>query len=966
MAERAETDQIVTIIPGGGGIDAHGGERTAQLPAFSRSESTDQAREEPKPGVYYEQRTRAILEDFADRLPNPEQKARYQEVLTKLAEHLTLDEGTAEAYGEVWDDLAERGGKAVASKTKEHFQSQLSKALIMVDGYAQVESAAQERAVLVYAEALLANLQKQSIYPDEELEGRAFDANEALEGLGLPPEESEPLVAALNGLTNFADFSFIQCGLKLTERTDAYLSPDDPAARVNNVVQLNPVEVERHLQAAHSQIEGAYRRVIEALDELGPPEAAALELANREQNPELDLQVNPFADWEEEVANRYGITLSPGEHLPNRCYVSAVFGRGRDERGFMGFAREHKIKHLVENVEHRAEVVDGGQVRLEKVLATRITLKAAITSGEWREGQTLRPGESRPPEFFKNVFDVQVWGVEIDSANKAANLLDQLNAAEGVELEGNEVVEVITRDDPRLAEVEAYRIPVKNHRNESEFLVVDRQTYEGMRQAAEVSRDSYARLAALDPRYAESPPEERHAHFRAQLYQHENTPEGWVERQRDFIVTERISRERTEALRATGNEVDEFVAEQLEQALESYRRQFNEFQLNFGHPARYREVAVARLASRNVGPRTPDYKNLVLREMDAVAWEYLDRWTAFRAVTSRVLSLRETAQEAVYIDRQFIKFLANLDYKLEFQIRQASIELPEVPEGIDARWFREAPLPFSRSTEPPTFRGRLLNTVFSEAQIAYRTVKPKSGERWIKRVPTTIEDLLTSHSPLVQMATDFACEQAIEEPQSLESGLKAEAYRVVEALKALNAGEDQSPLAVFKRNLAVLTETYEMDYPTGESVRSLIGEQRVDLERWLNRELNPYELNRLVEGRWEVTQEREQAIKQLMIVRYYYEIARDMNKVLSGVAKRRAKLDKFTPEELIIYAGLIAATVKATAAVDLTQIANLEEIHPHQPLLETVAIHYENALNELLETSSLGSELRERLSDIRI
>jgi len=321
--------------------------------------------------------------------------------------------------------------------------------------------------------------------------------------------------------------------------------------------------------------------------------------------------------------------------------------------------------------------------------------------------------------------DVTVWSVTLNSADAVANFLDQLEAADAMQMHGEVVGEVLGNwtSGEIFKNARAYRVPVLNHRGEPSFLVVDKETYDAMKKVAENSQASYAELARKDNRYAVSDQAKRHKAFRPQLKEHRATPEAWVDQERDFILAEELSLQRINTLDATGNEVDGYNADQLRPALENYRRQLNDFQMNFCRESRYRELAVGRLATRGVAGNAPDFSRLLVQEMNAVAWEYANRWNAFKSVTTRLLelqSIRNGTSDAQLDDRNIriaehdlLNFLANLDYELEIQTRATSTNIGEdaIRQVIPRRVLRSAREVTTIAPEPvalPDVLGRLV------------------------------------------------------------------------------------------------------------------------------------------------------------------------------------------------------------------------------------------------------------------
>lgn len=645
--------------------------------------------------AYFLQQTLPTLRHFVAELVGTNydhltraQEIRYNGVIADLANKIRA-EAVAPINQGCESYLLDVGGQELATRIERSFDAQFAQGFLLIDTYAEevtpgVPSAQrlnQEKALLVYTELMLNRMNGQ-------VEINADELGTTLQELGFTQPEAYALGRAFTGIYGHVEptlFSFVD---EVT--TDSNFIPLDEEAEMVSVLSLlddeeqeevqrhlNPTAVIQHLEHKNAVVEGAYRVLIGALDGLNEPAHQAW-IEQREQNPEINLNEQPFSTWEAQIAEKNGITLQAGEHLPSKYYINGCLGTEKSESKLFGIQGTHKLKHVIKNADHKAPVRSGGQgkEKLEKVQAAEITLMAGVYQGEWQQGKTLQPGESRPKEFFEKVVDVTIWSTSLNSADAVENFIDQLKEADALVLKGAEVTQVLGRyEDGMLNGAQAFRVPVMNHRGEPSFIVVDRETILEMMRVAQVSQESYARLAQRDPRYAVHSREERWKAFRPQMRQHENSPASWVDQERDFILTEEISAERIRALRAGGGEVDGFVADQLTLALENYRAQFNEFQMNYCRISRYRDLAVGRLARRNLTDGAPDYQNLLRGEMNAVALEYMNRWNAFRNITTRLV--QEGAGGIDGATRELLEFLANIDYELEIQVRVNSTDVDE-------------------------------------------------------------------------------------------------------------------------------------------------------------------------------------------------------------------------------------------------------------------------------------------------
>lgn len=713
MARRAVNngEEVYTIAPDGGAIDRGGGRNGNGGNGHRNGNGRNHAEENAEPASpeqgtltvegnnvrlegnrdtievdkYFLQKTLPALRGFVGELVNrdPEnftgvEEARYSQVITELANMVTAEAKApvnkgCEAY------LKDVGGLDMAERIEKSFNAQLAKSFILINTYASevgtgVPSAQrlnQEKALLVYAELMLERMEGRVEIDDyhlvQTMETLGFSDREIFE-LGIAFMEVNHHVEPT--LTSFADEIISVDGnfIPADERAQmiASLSLIDGAEEDPPAAVLNPVAVNQYLENKNNVTEVSYRALIDALDRLNEP-ARARWIEQRDQNSEINLNEHPFSTWESQIAERNQVALQPGEHLPSKFYINGCLGSGNIETKIFGIQGRHKLKHTIKTETEKAPVRTDGQRRekLVNVEAVTIGIMAAVYQGELNERHTLQPGESRPKEFFERVVDLQVWGVHLNSADKVANFMDQLAEAEALAMNGPEVTRVLGKylgnNSQEVQNANFFRIPVVNHRGEADFLVIDRATLTEMMRVAHASRDSYARLAQMDPRYAVHSREERHAAFRAQLRQHVNTPESWIDQERDYVVVETVSREKIMALRGTGDADDYRTSLLLERALQDYTARFNDFQLNYCRLSQYRNIAISRLTGRNIQRNAPDFNQLLRGEMNVVALEYMNRWNAFRNVTSRLLNMRNV--EA--LEQELAGFLASINNELE-------------------------------------------------------------------------------------------------------------------------------------------------------------------------------------------------------------------------------------------------------------------------------------------------------------
>ncbi len=661
-------------------------------------------REALEADAYFLERTLPTLRGFVRELVVKDQdhfteaqEVRYTGVISDLANRVRA-EVTAPVNRGCESYLRDIGGRELANRIERSFDAQFAKGPLLIDTYAEealpgeptIERLNQEKALLVYAELLLNRMNGQ-LAIDEPALGRTFGE------LGFSPEQAHALGEAFTAvyghveptLTSFVDeiigndANFIPVEvvapvLPVVEETPPEPPEAPPPPPEPHVRELNRTAVCEYLEHKNDVTEGAYRVLINALDRLNEP-AQQRWIEQREQNPEINLNERPLSTWQTQVQDRIEQAEGARRQIESRDYINGLLGTRKEETKFLGFKGNHEVKHHVKNVKHKAPVREAGSSRdsLVDVEATEIAIMSGIWQGEVYEDKTLHPGESRPKDYFGRVVDVTVWSVSLNNADAVANLLDQLAAADAMQMDGESVGRVLG-NHTEVPNAKAFRIPVIDHRGQPTFLVVDRETYGEMVRVARISQASYAALLRRDsgytgdpPRYAVHDRETRHAAYRPQLREHQATPQNWVDQERDFILAEEISQQRIAALR-TGTELDRFVAGQLDEAAVRYQAQFNEFQMNFCRESQYRELAISRLARLHL-ENAPDYQTLLRQEMNAVALEYINRWSAFRGITTRLLELRDAAGA----ERELLDFLANIDRELEVRVRVDSADVRE-------------------------------------------------------------------------------------------------------------------------------------------------------------------------------------------------------------------------------------------------------------------------------------------------
>lgn len=982
--------------------------------------------EEYSPREYFDNRTITILRGFVGRLEDEGEIDHYSQVLTELAEALDVDDVTRVAYETAEAEIASRGSSELAESVLSFYRDQFRKSFQVVDGYADDRSSErltddertirleQERTLLLYSEFLLANIRLNSIHADRQGAGREFleaGLAPALNDLTISAEQRDALSRAFGALQNYAEFSFTQTCKNVIDHGIEYLPAGDPATASNGGVALDAHFInDVHFVRANDRIEDAHRLMISALDSLNEP-ARQRWVTERGQNPEIDLIQNSFSTWQEQVEAQ----IVEREHLDqvrpmeSRDYISGILGSRKEEVALWGIRRAHELNHYIKNVDHQAPIKGPGASRdkLETVQATEIAVMAGVWQGEWNQGVTATPGESHPKEFYERVVDVTVWSVSLNSADTVANFIDQLEAADAMQRNGEVVGNVLgNRTNYReFGNAQAYRVPVLNHRGEPSFLVVDKKTYDAMLDVAQTSRESYANLARQDSRYAVHDRETRHAAFRPQLTENRITPEGWVEQERDFILAEEVSRQRVAGLEG-GTDADRFVAGQLNESMASYRAQFNEFQLNFCRESRYRELAVSRLTLRGVAGNSPDFDRLLVQEMNAVAVEYINRWNAFRAMTARVLELQNLAangnldpESLAIAERDLLNFLANIDYEYEIRVRVASAgggeggggrsqEGQEV-QGLFEQQLRQAVQPFMRTVDPPNRDGLLLDQVYTNA------VRRLNSNNFLEDLTASsygLAILMSDNSFLNRTAKGLAKERVatiatigkategdgLLPPIDLGRYDSVETTSVLQGLQALwtrDIGvEDRSTSLVRSRQIGqldmyntrieelrhrltnALTQTQEggdLVFPANrenESVAQSLGQARVQLNTLLGRGPTPQEENRFYDGQPELIDRRYSVVNTLERVGQLRTGVREVVNYPARLLNGR-QLTELTHQEIVDYACLVYATIRTVNTL------------PENPEPASVRVTYDRFIDEASGDSVASEYIRRRVHE---
>lgn len=987
---------IASIVPDGGNVVVAGRERggngdngerprRGEIAADGETLSLGGDREQIKPGVYYNQKTVPILRGFVSHLTDEAEIAHYNNVISELSRNLYVDDETKIAYEATSDRIVELSSEAVAIRVETFYRDQLQKSISIFDGYLESASTSahteerltQEKALLVYAEYLLAQNQVNSIHDNRHAEGHAFDLDEALSRLQVTDEQRVRLHQALHGMTSFADFSYIQRAHKMVTALEDYTPPD-----FSSPLELNTVYVNENLARSNAQIEGAHRLMIDALDKIAAQ--------NDEQGPSVNLNESPLTTWSGQVEERLGRSIE------SKDYINTLIGTEKGQTKLFVLHENHKVKHLIQNMSHRAPVRrrGDGEETLQAVEAAEINLFAGVYQGELHSGKTYKPGESHPKEFFERVIDVKVWSVSLNSPDKIANFIDQLNAAEAVATNGAEITGLAAGGfnidmDPSQVNGEAFRVPVLNHEGKPNFVVVDRDTLLEMASVAKVSKASYARLAAVDPRYKVNSQTERWEVFKPPLSEQRTTPDNWVNEERGFILAEGLSRQRVEALKATGDEVDSFVADQLEQAFHNYTTQFNEFQMNYCRPSQYRNLAVARLGRRGFSEIAPDFESQLEREMNTVALEYMSRWNAFRTVTERMLILNSDADAIVDIEQQLKSFLANIDYELQIVAVAGSSANRE-------NEVRATLNPFMRTTLPPTTNGRLLENAYAEASRGYNDVFP-DGRKDYEAVSLTVDALLAESLPLMRLSNaslnEFQDKEYRSDAEAFQAGHNLinnakvlGAKQVIAKLKEFKDGGDESLEGIYARNvdfLQAMDRQVEAGYPENDGARRLLEQTRLEAEDLLGRDLTHEEINRFLDNHPNTIDARKFAVSALLRASEYSRGFRDITSVLNELTIGADRLGDLTQDELIEYANMVNASVRALSSIDVSRPREFEQMiphrsgggsnplsiaqeHPGEPILQSMAIAYENALNESVDTLAVGKRIREISENIKI
>lgn len=638
---------------------------------------------------YYRYTVLPNLGKLVERLDSDEDRAHYEEVLTGLEEVLNIDsdEVNKAAHKEALKALEEKGDRSTAYNVLSYYNNQTIKSLAILANYSAEPgykpfsgSPEQERALLIYSEFLLHNFRMSSTNPDVIASAGSFEIREQVDKLHIDEDRKAALVQALDKMSHFADYSFVDVAKGIYIGRASYGAPDDPDA--DEPEHLDAKQVRDILRVYNNQTEGAHRALISALDAVDP-ESLQLWRTYRENGIEVDLNERPFSAWDKQIAERNKAQLDENGHVPSKYYINGILGTEKTTVGRWGRHDPHQLKHTVKTKVEQAPVMRNGHEVLEDVETVTIAIMAGVYQGEFKEGRTLQPGESRPKEFFEKVVDVQVWGAQLNSADKVENFMDQLKAAEGVVMRGAEVVKVLGNfeyertQDPQIAKAEHFRIPVINYQGKPDYLIVDRKTLLEMEKSTHKAQQSFARLGEADSRYKVSPREERQARFNAQLRQNENTPEAWVDQERDFLTVEGIANEKMEALRARRGRraegEDDPQAAKISEALKNYQTLVNEFNLNYCRISRYRVLAEERLAGMHVRRASPDYLTRLRQEMNSVAVEYLNMVSAFRTVNAEIIRMSSTKD----MEKELENLLANMDIEMQVQMKLQSTNKTE-------------------------------------------------------------------------------------------------------------------------------------------------------------------------------------------------------------------------------------------------------------------------------------------------
>lgn len=933
------------------------------------------------PENYFRQHTLPTLRSFVGDLTTAEgsdftqaQEAHYTRVITALENEVAVRGETRERYIDADHYLEEVGGAELAGEIKDHYRAELAKALLVFEGYDQPIPAEQEKALLVFAEFMLTEYQRHSGDPEVAQRALALDPLEGVHTLAVSDEDKTRLGEALNQIRNHIDFSYITCWDRVVQGRDHYTRPDDPDVPTAEI-RLNGEVVREHLRLSTQNSEGAYRLLVDALDRLDT-ESRNQRIETRAQNPEVILPVeDPLMGWQARVEERLGHALE------GRDYINGCLGKEKLEGRLFGFKAQHENKHVIQNVRHKAPIRRDGREyeKLADVEAAEITLKATVYQGEWNQGKTLEPGQSASKDFFNKLTELTVWSVTLDSANKVENFYDQLMAAEAVALgSGMQVTQVLGRfegaTDRTVQDAVAFRVPVMNHRGQASFVVIDRATMLDMQRVCSISRRSYAELAQTDSRYKADSKEIRWAQFNPQLQEHQNTPENWVDQERDANLVEGFSRERINALREAGGEINEYIADQLRDALEGYTRQFNEFQTHYCRLSHYYELAVARLSRRGMESNAPDYQGFLDREINAVAIEYTNRWGAFRNITTRLLGMQSgedaDPQEILALQAELDAFLANIDYELEIQTAVSSRSDATVEELTDAL------KPFMRTTTPVIMRGRILENAYADAEGVYREASAESGYDTLSRGLEAYNRLSDELADLAE--TDLDNVTDIGRRMSVIG-----AKRALQAMEQLAEGEEGSPIVICLHNAGFLRATDDLRYPDNRLAEADMGVRRLEIKSLLDRQLTDNEINRFLDGQEAVIERRRDAVGRLQIATEYARGLGAVGSILTDYLDTLVTNRTPNDDENAELAHLISVSFQALSAVDLTQTQDVADLiperrgggreplriaveHPGQPILDAMAITYENAVNALVETPVIGNRIRTRLAGVMI
>ncbi|MFA5776645.1 MAG: hypothetical protein WC988_03780, partial [Patescibacteria group bacterium] len=447
---------------------------------------------------------------------------------------------------------------------------------------------------------------------------------------------------------------------------------------------------------------------VKAVDDL----ATEQEIADRARHSRSELlgvsRENPFRDWE---------AMARGSNNGQLKCIDGLLGEDKYQRGILGIPVQADINHhSIETYDLYGPVkqANGGETR-EKFIGAQFAFFCWAYGGEVQRGGFLKKGEVvKDKKFFSELIKLNTHVMTIDSADKAANAMMQIQAARVVELEnhlnptnpGNFLADMTHEE---ISQAEAFMMPMLDLSGKPTFLVIRKADMFKMYECAKKSQESFAKYAPMDKRYTEKPWAERAQEFDMPQKSFETTYSNWVDELRDAGKVKDVAGEVVRKLHTErSSQASIYEAAQIDDALDNYMEQFARFESNYCRLENYRQEAAERLVSRGfTNDNGRGWSEALDREVKAVALEYMYKAQAYKNLTAKVLGMRD--------GRQLRALLTNIDYELE-------ITTMAMATTISEKQLRTAARPFLRSREGYKYSGADIQQDFEAAQDAYATI----------------------------------------------------------------------------------------------------------------------------------------------------------------------------------------------------------------------------------------------------